>query len=273
MNRTDIARLLNTRDLLIVPTDLGLSNENLLITADGTDYIWRRPLPGSDSLDTSHRAAQQAMELAASLDVPTLYYDPETGEKITRRVQAETFGESSRPDRFRQAGLLLKQLHALEPIDAVFDPFQKLETYRARTRSPLRFDHEEEILACTRRLWTPACLCHNDLVPGNILLGDKRSWLIDYEYATTGDPRFDMASFLSENAILDPDSRQQFLEACDPGVPSWQVMIFELVADMIWANWAQMLHEQRQDPVFADIRRDKQKHFAKILNKLMDIRN
>lgn len=42
---------------------------------------------------------------------------------------------------------------------------------------------------------------------------------------------------------------------------------------MIWANWAQMLLETRQDPVFAEILRDKQAHFENILNKLVDRKN
>ena len=79
--------------------------------------------------------------------------------------------------------------------------------------------------------------------------------------------------FLSENSILDPAARAQFLEGYNSSYPEWQIMVFELVADMIWANWAQMLLETRQDPVFAEILRDKQEHFDNILNKLVDRKN
>lgn len=272
MNNSQLANLLGTSSFTVTPTDLGVSNRNSLVTAGNEEYFWRRPVPGKASLKTDRKAEAAAMKLAAAagLDVPTLYFDGQTGEKLTRRVDALPFDASQASNRYRRTGQLLSRLHTLEPIPALFDPFEKLEQYRSQTRTPIHFPHEQAILETARGLWQPACLCHNDLVPGNILLGPDRDWLIDYEYAATGDPRFDLASFLSENDITEPACRRQFLEGYGKPVPEWQVMIFELVADMIWANWAQMLLEDRQDPVFAAILRDKQAHFEKILDKLVD---
>ena len=42
-------------------------------------------------------------------------------------------------------------------------------------------------------------LCHNDLLPANLIAGEDRLWLIDWEYAGMGHPLFDLAS-LSANA-------------------------------------------------------------------------
>ncbi len=273
MDKQTIAAAVGSPNITIEPTGLGISNENLLVTAQDRQYFWRRPKPGAALLATSHDAEIRAMELAADLDVPTLYYDRTTGEKLSRRVQAVTFGESADADRYRRAGQLVAFLHRKPPVETVFDPFEKLEQYRSRTRTPVSFPHEQEILDFARSLWEPLCLCHNDLVCGNILLGQDRDWLIDYEYAAAGDPRFDLAGFLSENSILDPAARAQFLEGYNSSYPEWQIMVFELVADMIWANWAQMLLETHQDPVFAEILRDKQAHFENILNKLVDRKN
>lgn len=270
MNIDSLRHLLQAADLTVTSTDLGLSNENLLVRADGKDYIWRRPHAGSQPVHDHHTEAL-VMQEAAALDVPTLYFDPDTGEKLSRRVNAIPFGESRSSDRMERAGRLVSRLHERKPVREVFDPFEKLETYRQACQDPVPFPGETEILRETRALWRPDTLCHNDLVPGNLLLGTDRDWLIDYEYAATGDPRFDLASFLSENQVTDPADRQAFFRGYGRPVREREVILFELLADMIWASWAQMLLEQRQDPVFEEIRNDKLDHFANLKNKLVDI--
>ena len=111
MDERTIAAAVGSTDIAIEPTDLGISNENLLVTAQDRQYFWRRPKAGAALLVTSHDAEIRAMELAADLDVPTLYYDRTTGEKLSRRVQAVTFGESADADRYRRAGQLVAFLH------------------------------------------------------------------------------------------------------------------------------------------------------------------
>ncbi|MEI6736954.1 MAG: phosphotransferase [Pseudomonadota bacterium] len=57
---------------------------------------------------------------------------------------------------------------------------------------------------------TPVAACHNDLLAGNVLFGDTRAWLLDYEYAGNNDPFFDLAN-LSVNANLDHDGDEKLL--------------------------------------------------------------
>lgn len=44
-------------------------------------------------------------------------------------------------------------------------------------------------------------LCHNDLLPGNILIGSSKMWLIDWEYAGFGNPLFDLGGIASNNGF------------------------------------------------------------------------
>lgn len=48
---------------------------------------------------------------------------------------------------------------------------------------------------------TDMVLGHNDLLPGNILLGSGRLWLIDWEYAGLGNPLFDLGGLASNNGF------------------------------------------------------------------------
>src|SRR5262249_36398443 len=55
-------------------------------------------------------------------------------------------------------------------------------------------------------------LCHNDLMPANLIDDDPRLWLVDWEYAGVGHPLFDLAN-ASANAALDEDQDHAFLAA------------------------------------------------------------
>jgi aminoglycoside phosphotransferase (APT) family kinase protein len=49
-------------------------------------------------------------------------------------------------------------------------------------------------------------LCHNDLLPGNILVG-ARLWLIDWEYAGYGHPLFDLGGIAGNNGFTPAEER------------------------------------------------------------------
>ena len=49
-------------------------------------------------------------------------------------------------------------------------------------------------------------LCHNDLLPANVLLAADRHWLIDFEYAGMNVALFDLAN-LSVNCAFDETDR------------------------------------------------------------------
>lgn len=59
---------------------------------------------------------------------------------------------------------------------------------------------------------TEVVLCHNDLLPGNILIGSDKKWLIDWEYAGFGSPLFDLGGIASNNGFT-PAEEQVLLEA------------------------------------------------------------
>ena len=55
-------------------------------------------------------------------------------------------------------------------------------------------------------------LCHNDLLPANLIDDGARLWLVDWEYAGAGHPLFDLAN-ASANAGLADDQDRALLKA------------------------------------------------------------
>jgi thiamine kinase-like enzyme len=118
---------------------------------------------------------------------------------------------------------VLRQLH--EGWDGLigdllfFSPFQASRTYVATSRRigavlPADID---EMLEATRKLshtispFIPT-LCHNDMLPANVLDDGQRVWIVDWEYAGMGHPLFDLAGF-SANCDYTEEQDVAFLES------------------------------------------------------------
>ncbi len=100
-----------------------------------------------------------------------------------------------------------------------FCPFQTIRTY-AQTAVALNAqlpDDIEKLLDDARLLanqigpFRPV-LCHNDLLPANMITSAGRLWLVDWEYAGMGHPLFDLAS-VSANAGLSDDEEAALLQS------------------------------------------------------------
>ena len=70
--------------------------------------------------------------------------------------------------------------------------------------------HSRAIEAAFGAALMPPVPCHNDLLPGNVLFGADRAWLLDYEYAGMNDAFFDLAN-LSVNCGLNEAADEALL--------------------------------------------------------------
>ena len=126
-------------------------------------------------------------------------------------------------------------------------PFQTIRTY-AQTAHELGArlpDRIDEFLEDSRRLahrigpYRPV-LCHNDLLPANLIWDDDRLWLIDWEYAGMGHPLFDLAS-VSAGASFTDDQELALLSsyrAENPPRDLEEIRIFKTASLLREALWA-----------------------------------
>lgn len=244
--------------------DKGLTNDNYLITVDHQRFVLRVPKSDSDRIvNYIHEAKALALVKQAGLDVQTLYYDPNTGIKITTYMDdLKTYNEYTGDDKPLRTAALMKRLHALNtPIGYAFDPISRYLQYRSYVTKPLIDDERAtKILDAVKDVQGPMILCHNDWVPGNIGFGLHKDVLIDYEYAGDNDPFFDVMSFITEND-LPPKDRQRFLDAYF-GHPlskdeQDRLDVYEDLHNLLWCTWACMMHESRHDQIYERIAQDK----------------
>ena len=155
------------------------------------------------------------------------------------------------PQTLQRLARTLRALH--DGTDSIsgdlfhFCPFRTVRTYGATIRElggprPEGIDDaiiDASRLGATLRPYTPT-LCHNDLLPANILIDGESVWIVDWEYGGIGRPLFDVAG-LSANSELSLDEEQALLETYAPqasGEDVREIQILKTVSLLREALWA-----------------------------------
>ena len=251
------------------PLESGLSNDNTLITLDnGERFVVRTPRAQTEHFFDRLLESQVIERIRSlNLDVECHYFDSTLGIKITRYIEnAHHFSECklSLSEKMNSVAFLLRRLHnaAIEGYPS-FNPFERLRQYRQTIKIPIPGLCNAEWENALQRRWelSPKILCHNDVVSGNLLFTSNRAYLIDYEYAGSNDPFFDVASFLSENNLVDGAKIQEFLAIYLIRVPLAEelehLMNWIHFQDLLWANWAMVMYEQYHQPIYLNIFHEK----------------
>jgi thiamine kinase-like enzyme len=230
----------------------GLSNHNFAVRAGGQSYFVRicqeLPLLGID------RRNEMVCHQAASFRglAPEIVHH-ERGLLITRFIEGRTLDPAAirDPTMLPRLAALLGHLH--EGWDLVtgevlyFCAFQTVRTYArtaARLQATLPHDIDRilaDMTALSRQIapFRPV-LCHNDMLPANLIDEGERLWLLDWEYAGAGHPLFDLAHTSTANG-LSLEQQRALLEAYPGRLPTAalaELQIFRVVALLRETLWS-----------------------------------
>jgi len=210
--------------ICISPLEGGITNHNYVVECAGSNYVARACLD-LEHLGIDRRNEVACQSFAARLGLaPAIVHHQDSvivsdfvvGKTLTKDDVCDT-------DRLSRVATALRQLHdsrdQLEGVLLYFSAFQTVRTYAATARelgAELPQDIAE-LIADARVLegemarFEPA-LCHNDLLPANLIDSGQRLWFVDWEYGGVGNPLFDLAG-LSGNCDLDDQQERALLEA------------------------------------------------------------
>lgn len=206
------------------PLPGGITNYNYLVHDGGRRYVARlcleRPLLG---IDRRNEIVCQRAAAGAGIAPEVVYHD--NGILVSQHVPGQTLtaADVREPALLSRLAALLRQLHgswdALTGEMLYFSAFQAVRTYartarRLNAHLPADLDLLLEDARWLARLLGPfvPVLCHNDLLPGNIIAEPERVWLVDWEYAGIGHPLFDLAN-LSANCGFSEEHDERLLVA------------------------------------------------------------
>ncbi len=218
----DWSRWNATKPRLLETLPGGLTNTNYLLATDSGKVVLRLNSTISDALNLNRVAENQALRRADSVGLcaPLVYTDPGHRYLVTRYIEG-------RPWRAEEDGALVKlatllqQVHQLPPIDSALNISDKIASYLREIPPDALFSSDLQSLAerifphiaKAETLTQGICLTHNDLLPGNLLVSNSgRLYAIDWEYAATSDPFYDLA-VLFDGHQLNTQQQSSFLEA------------------------------------------------------------
>lgn len=209
----------------------GKTNHNVLITDAGRKYVARfgQDIPEHGILRWNELAVSRAAH-AAGLGPAVVHAEP--GALVMDYVEAEPIGpdDVTRPGAVEALAELLRRVHQEVPrhlggpilcfwVFHIVRDYVRFLVARGSPHAsllPTFLAEAEELEAMIGP--TPVVLGHNDLLPGNILQGAGRLWLIDWEYAGFGSPLFDLGGLASNNGF-DSDQERALLSAYDGTTP------------------------------------------------------
>ena len=202
----------------------GLNNHSWRLEAAGLRYVVRLSSSGDESLgvDRGSEAALLAAAGAAGLAPTLVFCDLENRLLITQYVDGEvwTLADAREPRNIARMAHALTRLHGLEPpagvrVRSFHEQALRLETVVRATggATDARLTARAgEVFARLDAANARRAPCHDDLHHLNVVDDGRRLVLIDWEYGGLGDPIFDLASFVSYQA-LDANAVAQFLAA------------------------------------------------------------
>ena len=204
----DWARWSASRPSVVRPLEGGLTNRSFLIASEEDLLVLRKNSPISDALDLNRAAEAEALRLAdkAGLCAPLIHCDPGHGYLVTRYIEGALW-DSESAGALQQLAALLRSIHDLPSIDARLDLEQKIARYWQSIDSSAEFyaalsdlaARVERHITQVSELGGTVCLCHNDLLKTNLIVSDNGCLhAIDWEYAATGDPFYELAVIVEE---------------------------------------------------------------------------
>lgn len=240
----------------IAPLKDGISNDNYLINRS---YVLRVRKEFSDPFYCAENEAIVEDEIKdKNICSQTLYFNKMSGEKLTKYISDSRYLDIDSSDDAVAVAKKLKLLHGIETkTTRKFAMFDRLKEYRKHVPATALIPKEDYIVKNVKKYERDyLCLCHNDVVRGNLLFTENELFLIDFEYAGLNSAYFDLASFITENNITNDEVIKSFLSAYFGPDHFWDEDKFKAYCqflDLLWYYWAYMFYIKTAEHVYLQI--------------------
>lgn len=230
----------------------GETNVSYFVTIASDKYVIRLPGKGTDKfIDRKAEKENLAYGTKIGINPETIYFDVESGVKITRQIDKVTELLPRQLHLMKDVIHLLKRLHkSPQPMSNHFDLFAMINYYeshiyeknslQAKKLTPLKLTLLELKTIYQTFSITPTP-CHIDAVCSNILKDQNdRLYLIDWEYSGMFDPLWDIAT-LSLSLKLTDEEEKLFLTYYferQPMIEEIQRLhLLKIFLDYHWGLW------------------------------------
>ena len=256
-----ISSLLSQEEEVLSVEQLGgMTNQNYLVKTTNKQYIVKFFGKGTEKL-INRQDEKYNLELLKDLDLDVRNYlfDIEAGIKVNEYIEsAITLDSTSIKTKFDKIAPILQTIHASgKELRGEFAPFEEIKKYESLIEEKIPYANyeavREEVFSLEKRLadlGVDRKSCHIDLVPENFIESPQgRLYLIDWEYSSMNDPKWDLAALFLESEFT-PQEEEAFLshyESEQTPVSREKIAIYKILQDTIWSLWTVYKEEQGAD--------------------------
>jgi len=195
-----------------------------LVVADGVQHAVRVTGASGEALGIDRNSEAEALDRAevSGIGPEVVAFLLPEGHLVTRYIanaHTLTIDEFTAPEMIPRVAARLRDIHALDPIERIFDPFADIRRWldmadESQASRPGQLGPLLEQVTEIERVRAPldgqgVVFCHNDPYFLNFL-DDGSLRVIDWEYAGMGDPIYDLAGV---GHALDDAGRDLLLES------------------------------------------------------------
>lgn len=261
-------------DVDVAPLEGGITNRNYVVQDAGRQFVVRQCADGSQ-LGIDRRNERACHRAAAEIGVSPALIHHEQEFLVSDFVVGRTLSGADLHDAdcLRRAARALKTLHGawgeLSGEMLFFSSFQTIRSYAftAAERGAQLPSNLNLILADVRALESSIApyrpvLCHNDLLPANLIDTGEAIWIVDWELAGIGHPLFDLGGLIS-NAELTNELADELLTSygLEGAGERRELRIFQAMSLLREALWGAVQSVASSLPV--DYQAYAASHFAK----------
>jgi thiamine kinase-like enzyme len=243
----------------------GMTNKNYKALINDKSYVVRIPGLGTeDMINRKDEKINSNLVHQLGLDTEVIYFNEDSGIKIAQLIEnAETLNgkTAKREDNMKLTISMLKKLHTADvKFNNRFDVFERINHYENLLNkvNGKNFDDyyevKEKVLSLKDMLQDLDLVlapCHNDTVPENFIKsGEKRIYLIDWEYSGMNDPMWDLAAHSLE-CNFSEDDEELFLKLYFGKAPEEKyrkrIIINKICQDFLWSIWTNIKEAKGDD--------------------------
>ena len=215
MNTRDIINIFNKYDIYTPPNKTnikisslgGITNTNFKVEMEEKAYVLRVPGDNPDLISREAEKYNHELIMDTEISLPFIIFDEDTGIKISEFYEnLYTFtAKDMKNKKYRNDALnLLLKLHDLDlNFKNNFSPlgaYEKLALLEDRTEHEVK-EIAEAVIFKLYDIGLESKPCHQDLYHANFVYKNDKTYLIDWEYSSQGDPYFDFADFIWQNEL------------------------------------------------------------------------
>jgi thiamine kinase-like enzyme len=229
----------------------GLTNRNYRLDCEGGPYVLRIMEENARLLGIDRQVEHAALEAAAEAGIgpEVMAFIPRKRALVTRFVKGRTLTPKAmrEPATLRRVVASMRRYHACPNGAGTFSGFETVRRYyRLARRRKVAFPQSITQALCIlarieNEVGVPkrTCHCHNDLLPSNFVDDQRKIWVLDWEYAGTGDLFFDLGNLAANSLFYQEQEKlllQYYFGKARP-VDLRSLRLMRLVSDMREAMW------------------------------------